>query len=131
MAVTDHVNSQLDALSHMTFQQWFRGRAAHVRDHTPAAADTGEQAMRADYLADKGWWYRVHLPHEHPTFASGVRAAARELPTPAGARRSLRRGWLEEIDLAVTAAAREVPSHQWATTLIPRGAIEAARRSRR
>lgn len=128
MRATDHAHSQLDAISQLTFQQWFHGRAEYVRSFRPPAPDSGEQVMRADYLADKGWWYRVYLPHEHPSFASGVRAAMRELPTPAGTTRSLRRGWLEQIDLAVTAAARTVPSHQWATTLIPQDVIEELRR---
>lgn len=124
----EHETAQLDALSRLTFQEWFNGRAAFVHAHSPVAADFGEQAMRADYLADKGWWYRIYEPQAHPTLAEGVAAASTELPTPTGSVRSMRRGWLERIDLAVTAAARRTPSSQWATTLIPQDIIEELRR---
>lgn len=124
----EHEAAQLDALSRLTFQEWFNGRAAYVREHSPLAADFGEQAMRADYLADKGWWYRLYQQQEHPTFADGVAAASQELPTPTGSARSMRRGWLERIDLAVTAAARQTPSGQWSTTLIPQNVIDELRR---
>lgn len=130
MTDSAHVDAQLEALAQMTYQQWFTGRAAYLTQFRPVAADSGEQAMRADYLADKGWWYHLYDGAAHPTFADGVRAADAELPTPAAASRSLRRGWLERIDLAVTAAARYVPSQQWATTLIPRGILEDLRGSR-
>lgn len=129
MTDSDHVNTQLDAIARLTFQQWFNGRAAYVRAFRPVAADFGEQAMRADYIADKAWWYRLYEPATHPTLAAAVAAASRELPTPTGPTRSMRRGWLEKIDITITGAARHVPSHQWATTLIPGEVIAELRRS--
>lgn len=131
MAESDHVEAQLDAISHLTFQQWFTGRAAYVRTHQPAAADQGEQAMRADYIADKAWWYRIYQPEQFPTFAHAARAASQELPTPQGVSRTMRRGWLEQIDAAITAASRNIPSHQWSTTLIPAHVITGLARSSR
>ena len=77
----------------------------------------------ADYIADKAWWYRTHEPANHATFADAAAAASGELPAPAGHPRSMRRGWLEEIDAAITAAAVGVPSRQWAATLIPADVI--------
>lgn len=131
MAGTDHIQTQLEAISQLTFQQWFRGRAAYVRTHQPVAADIGEQAMRADYIADKAWWYRVYEPQQYPTFAQAAQAASQELPDPHGSPRAMRRGWLEQIDAAITTAARNIPSHQWATTLIPAHVLEGLSRSNR
>lgn len=124
MTDSDHVRTELQAMGHMTFQQWFNGRADFVRRHQPVAADLGEQAMRADYIADKAWWYRRYQPQQYADLAQAVAAAASELPTPAGVSRSMRRGWLEQIDMAITAAARQIPSHQWATTLIPQQILQ-------
>lgn len=115
---------QLAALAALTFQQWFTGRAAYVREFSPAAADFGEQAMRADYIAEKAWWLHTYEAEQYPTFAAAVAGASAELPTPTGKLRSMRRGWLEQIDIAITSAAREVPSRQWATTLIPAHVID-------
>lgn len=118
-----HAEAQVNAITQLTFQQWFNGRAVYVREFVPVAPDFGEQAMRADYIADKAWWYRTYQPEKYPAFADAVVAASAELPTPTGKTRSMRRGWLERIDLAITGAARQIPSAQWSTTLIPKGVI--------
>lgn len=122
----DHRSAQLQAISQLTFQQWFSGRAAFVREWQPAAADVGEQAIRADYIADKAWWFRRHQPADYPTFEAAAAAAATELPAPRGAQRAIGQGWLAQADAAITAAARNIPSRQWATTLIPIEIIEQA-----
>jgi len=118
-----HAQAQVEAITQLTFQQWFNGRAVYVREFVPVASDFGEQAMRADYIADKAWWYRAYASENYPTFASAVAAASAELPTPTGKTRSMRRGWLEKIDIAITSAARQVPSGQWSTTLIPKNVV--------
>lgn len=126
----EHIDAQLHAIAQLTFQQWFTGRAAYFRDHMPVAADLGEQAMRADYIADKAWWYLTYEPGTYPSFARAAQAATSELPTPVGQARSGRRGWLEEIDIAITAAAGQIPSRQWATTLIPSDILTQVRGGR-
>lgn len=125
-----HAEVQIEAITRLTFQQWFTGRAAYFRTLTPIAPDLGEQAMRADYIADKSWWYLTYDPESCQTFAGAAAAATRELPTPTGHARSMRRGWLEAIDVAITSAARQTPSRQWATTLIPESVIRGVFRSR-
>src|SRR5699024_7984034 len=104
-----HVDRQLAALAELTFQQWFTGRAAYVREFAPTAADFGEQAMRADYIAEKAWWLRTYDAARHPDYAAAVAAASAELPRPSGNLRSMRRGWLEQVDAAITSAARNIP----------------------
>lgn len=124
MTDRDHARAQLQAIGSLTFQQWFNGRAAYVREWQPVAPDIGEQAMRADYIADKAWWYLKYSPQTHSSLEHASATAATELPTPVGSPRSMRRGWLEEIDMAITAVARQIPSRQWSTTLIPADVFE-------
>lgn len=124
MASGAHVEHQLAALAQLTFQQWFTGRAAYVREFSPTAADFGEQAMRADYIAEKAWWLRTYEAEHYRDYAAAVAAASAELPQPSGNLRSMRRGWLEQVDAAITSAARNIPSRQWATTLIPHDIID-------
>lgn len=114
-----HVQAQVAAISQLTYRQWFAGRAAFATAFTPVSPDFGEQAMRADYIADKAWWLLANEPGSYLTLAEATAAAAAELPPPSGARRTARRGWLEELDVAVTASVLTVPSRQWGTTLVP------------
>ncbi|QGH69026.1 hypothetical protein [Pseudactinotalea sp. HY158] len=115
----EHLAEQVAALRALTFTQWFDGRSAAARRFRPTARDLGEQALRADYIADKARWLRTYEPGAHPTLAAATLAARGELPDPAPSSRRAPRAWADRLDAEIAAAAAALPARQWASTLVP------------
>lgn len=115
----DHLAEQVAALRSLTFTQWFTGRAAATGEYRPAARDLGEQALRADYVADKAWWLFTYEPERYPTLAEATAAALAELPEPAPSPRVPPPTWADRLDAQISAAAADLPARQWASTVVP------------